>query len=73
MWVGGLIWSQTFIDHCFYGIFDCFWRTMSAADMQLDKVANKVADMVADNKEHGRHGGGQVCGHVNNHIKPEMF
>ena len=24
MWVGGVGWTQTFINHCFYGIFDHF-------------------------------------------------
>ena len=25
MWVGGVGWSQTFINHSFYGIFDPFF------------------------------------------------
>ena len=27
MWVGGVGWSQTFINHCFYGIFDQIYES----------------------------------------------
>ena len=43
MWVGGVRWSQTFINHCFYGIFDPF----------LPKISEKFTEKVPTFGERG--------------------
>ena len=60
MWVGGVGWSQTFINQCFHGIFDRFFVEISG------KFAINVPNLMKSVKLKGSVGGFTSLGQLSN-------